>query len=264
MNAQAPLPPRLIAVAGPEGGTVNEHFGQAEGFLIYDMGSGIPALRERRHIAALAQDGEDRRETIRRILSDCQALLVARIGETPKAMMAQAGIDATGDYADRPILDALHAYVHKAATLDPAPPEDWDRPSDTAAFRIIHTMLRVADLERSLDFYTRLLGMRLIERRDHKKNQFTQAYLGYGENSPAQIELVFNWDRQAPYVQGDGFGHFAIQVNGIGALCRQLEAAGIPLPRPPRSQRHGNSIVAFITDPDGYQIELVQYPDSAL
>ena len=258
-------PTKRIAVAGPQGGTVNEHFGQADGFWIYDVGAGQSSVLEYRDIAALALEGEDRRETIRRILADCQALLVSRVGETPKAMMAEAGIDATADYADQPIEASLLAYFQKGADGPSEPEEDLDTPIDFTSFRLLHTMLRVSDMERSLDFYTRLLGMRVIEQREHKKNQFTQVYLGYGETQDqALIELVFNWNREQPYAQGEAYGHIAIAVKRIGALCKKLEAEAVPLPRPPRSQRHGNTIVAFVEDPDGYQIELVQYPDPAL
>jgi lactoylglutathione lyase len=122
-------------------------------------------------------------------------------------------------------------------------------------------MLRVSDLERSIDFYTRLLGMQVLERRDHKKNQFSQAYLGYaGGFSQMVLELVANWTREEPYAQGDAFGHIAIQVSGITALCERLAAASAPMPRPPSSQRHGSNIVAFVEDPDGHRIELVQLP----
>ena len=258
-------PTKRIAVAGPKDGVIDEHFGQADGFWIYDVGATQSSLLERREIAELALEGEDRRETIRRILSDCQALLVSRVGETPKAMMAEAGIDATADYADQPIASSLTAYFHKCTNSSNAPDEDMDTPIDFGSFRILHTMLRVSDMERSLDFYTRLLGLRVIEQREHKKNQFTQVYLGYGEESnQAQIELVFNWNREEPYAQGEAYGHIAIAVKRIGALCKKLEAEGVPLPRPPRSQRHGNTIVAFAQDPDGYQIELVQFPEPAL
>ena len=126
----------------------------------------------------------------------------------------------------------------------------------------MHTMLRVSDIERSIDFYTRLLGMRVISQREHRKNQFTQVYLGYGEGDAGiGLELVQNWGREEPYQHGDAFGHIADGGDRHHGLCRHLEAAGVPMPMPPRSQRHGNIIVAFIEDPDGYRIELVQRPD---
>ena len=135
--------------------------------------------------------------------------------------------------------------------------------NDTAigepAFRVLHTMLRVSDMDRSIDFYTRLMGMRVLEQRQHKKNQFTQTYLGYCEaDRGAVLELVFNWSSDEPIAHGAGFGHIAIGVYGITALCKRLAAEGVKMPRPPSTQRHGENIIAFIEDPDGYRIELVE------
>lgn len=129
----------------------------------------------------------------------------------------------------------------------------------TRNFRLMHAMLRVHDMERSIDFYTRLLGMTVLRQREHKKNQFSQTYIGYGaEASTMVLELVQNWNREDPYPQGEAFGHIAVEVEGITAFCEGLTAAGVPMPRPPSSQRHGDTIVAFIEDPDGYRIELVE------
>lgn len=133
-------------------------------------------------------------------------------------------------------------------------------------FRLLHAMLRVSDMERSLDFYVGRLGMRVLQQREHKKNQFTQVYVGYGdaiENpldaSSMVIELVANWTREEPYEQGSAFGHIAIAVpTGLTALCERLAAEGVPVPRPPKPQKHGENIVAFVEDPDGYRLELVQ------
>ncbi|HLN23291.1 MAG TPA: lactoylglutathione lyase [Patescibacteria group bacterium] len=129
----------------------------------------------------------------------------------------------------------------------------------TSDFRVLHTMLRVQDMERSIDFYTRLLGMRLLFRKDHLKNQFTQAYVGYGEEPEHMaIELVFNWNQEEPYEQGSAFGHVAIGVSDIFRLCDGLTAENVPMPRPPKSQKHHENVIAFIEDPDGYKIELVE------
>jgi len=261
--ATAPLTLK-IAVAGRDGSTINEHFGQADGFLIYDVDESGARLQERREIASHAQGDEDRRDTIRRMLGDCRALLVQRVGEAPKEMMAKVGVDANALYAGKPVLDSLLAYYTDHANDAPqailSEPEPEPEPlADPANFRILHTMFRVSDLERSLDFYTRLLGMKVLEQREHKKNQFSQAYLAFNDApDQAALELVMNWNRAEPYPQGEAFGHIAIGVQSIGALCRMLEAEGIPMPRPPRSQKHGSTIVAFIEDPDGYYIELVQ------
>ena len=128
-----------------------------------------------------------------------------------------------------------------------------------AGFRLAHTMLRVNDLDAALDFYIGKLGMRELQRRDHKKNQFTQVYVGYGDGFDQMVlELVFNWMQDEPYEAGQAFGHIAIEVKGIFGLCNRLKAAGIPLPREPRSQKHGNTVIAFIEDPDGHRIELFE------
>jgi len=256
MNAIAPGPAVSLRIAVAGGDAVDEHFGQADGFAIYDVGAAGPVLLERRLLADHAQDGEDRRDTIVRMLSDCQALLVARIGPVPAAKLAAAGIEATDAFAEKPSLPSLTAFWTQKNNPEPEEPLV---PADFSSFRMMHAMFRVADMERSLDFYSRLLGMQVLARREHKKNQFTQVYLGYGQGEAGMVlELVQNWSRKEAYAHGDGFGHIAIAVNGIGALCRQLEAEGVPLPRPPRSQRHGENIVAFAEDPDGYRVELVQ------
>jgi lactoylglutathione lyase len=188
------------------------------------------------------------------MLGDCAVLLVAKIGPNPQEKLARAGIEASDLHADRPVDEAV-AEIIAARTAAAA---RADTPLDAGSFRIVHTMLRVSDIDRSLTFYTDLLGMRLIERRDHKRNLFTQAYVGF--DSGAALELVFNWTQDTPYALGDSFGHIAIEVEGITALCDRLAAAGVTMPRPPRSQRHGESIVAFVEDPDGHRIELIQRP----
>lgn len=247
-----------IAVGGTIGGAVDQHFGQAADFHVYDVTAEAPAFIESRNVEALSQVGEDRRDAIVRILADCRALLVARIGVAPKEKMAGAGIDATDAFADQPIEAALKAYASGTSQVEETA-ADLSEPMDFSRFRLLHTMLRVSDMDRSVDFYTRLLGMRVVEQREHKKNQFTQVYLGYGEGDATTVlELVFNWMRDDPYKKGDAFGHIAVGVRGIGSLCRRLAAEGVVMPRPPRSQRHGDTIVAFIEDPDGYRIELVE------
>ena len=135
--------------------------------------------------------------------------------------------------------------------------------NDTAiqdpAFRVLRTMLRVSDMDRSVDFYTRLLGMRALEQRQHKKNRFTQTYLGYCEaDDGAALELVFNWSGDEPIVLGSAFGRIAIGVYGITALCAKLAKEGVKMPRPPSTRRHGENFIAFIEDPDGYRIELME------
>ncbi len=132
-------------------------------------------------------------------------------------------------------------------------------PQDSKRFRILHTMIRVRDLDRSLDFYTRLLGMSELRRKDYPGGKFTLAFVGYGgEADHTVIELTHNWDQDEPYDLGTGFGHVAIGVADIYATCERLEAEGVPIPRPPGPMKHGTTVIAFIEDPDGYKIELIE------
>jgi len=125
--------------------------------------------------------------------------------------------------------------------------------------RMLHTMLRVRDLDRSLDFYTRLLGMRLLRRKDFPTGEFTLAFVGYGDEDAATvIELTHNWPRKEPYAIGDAYGHIAIGVRDIRAACDRLAAEGVKIPRPPGPMKHGGSVIAFVEDPDGYKIELIE------
>jgi lactoylglutathione lyase len=128
-----------------------------------------------------------------------------------------------------------------------------------AGFRMLHTMLRVKDLDKSLDFYTRLLGMTLLRKKDFPGGKFTLAFVGYGDESDtAVLELTHNWDQDAPYDLGDGYGHVAIGVPDIYATCEALEKEGAKIPRPPGPMKHGTAVIAFVEDPDGYKIELIE------
>lgn len=126
--------------------------------------------------------------------------------------------------------------------------------------RIRHTMLRVRDLDASIDFYTRIFGMTLFRRRDNEGGKYSVAFVGYGdENADPAIELTYNWGQDDGYDKGDGYGHIAIGVPDIYGLCEKIEAAGMEIPRPPGPLKHGGpnaSIIAFVRDPDGYMIEL--------
>ncbi|MDM7947857.1 MAG: lactoylglutathione lyase [Oceanibaculum nanhaiense] len=135
-----------------------------------------------------------------------------------------------------------------------------DRPAvDTSGFRMLHTMIRVLDLDKSIDFYTRLLGMNLMRRTDYESGRFTLAFVGYGEEKTnTVIELTHNWDQAEPYTIGSGFGHLAIGVPDIYGTCEKLAAEGVKIPRPPGPMKHGGSVIAFIEDPDGYKIELIE------
>lgn len=125
--------------------------------------------------------------------------------------------------------------------------------------RLLHTMIRVRDLDRSIDFYTRLLGMNLIRRKDYPSGEFTLAFVGYGdEKDNSVIELTYNWPRKEAYALGDGYGHMAIGVADIYKTCDRLSKEGVKIPRPPGPMKHGGSVIAFIEDPDGYKIELIE------
>ena len=126
-------------------------------------------------------------------------------------------------------------------------------------FRFLHTMIRVLDLDASIDFYTRHLGMRLLSRKDYPSGEFTLAFVGYGdEREHTVVELTHNWGRTEPYDLGNGFGHLAIGVPDIYGTCERLAAEGVKIPRPPGPMKHGGSVIAFIEDPDGYKIELIE------
>ncbi len=130
---------------------------------------------------------------------------------------------------------------------------------DTAKFRFLHVMIRVTDLDRSIDFYTKQLGMRLLRRKDYPGGKFTLAFVGYGEEKDsAVIELTYNWEQQHPYNKGDAFGHLAIAVPDIYGTCTMLAEQGIRITRAPGAMKHGKSVIAFIEDPDGYKIELIE------
>jgi lactoylglutathione lyase len=125
--------------------------------------------------------------------------------------------------------------------------------------RLLHTMIRVRDLDRSLDFYTRLLGMNLLRKKDYPSGEFTLAFVGYGaEDTDAVIELTHNWGQKEPYQLGTGFGHLAIAVDDAYKTCEVLAAEGVKIPRPAGPMKHGGSVIAFIEDPDGYKIELIE------
>ena len=130
---------------------------------------------------------------------------------------------------------------------------------DATKFRLLHTMIRVKDLDKSLDFYTRLLGMRMLWKKDYPTGKFTLAFVGYGdEDSCAVVELTHNWGREEPYQVGTGFGHLAIGVPDVYGVCKVLEKEGVRIARAPGPMAHGGSVIAFIDDPDGYKIELIE------
>jgi len=131
--------------------------------------------------------------------------------------------------------------------------------ADADRMRLLHTMLRVRDLDASLKFYTEQLGMKLLRKRDYPSGKFTLAFVGYGDESDnTVIELTHNWDQAEPYNLGSAFGHLAVGVPDVYKTCERLAAAGVKIPRPAGPMAHGGSVIAFIEDPDGYRIELIQ------
>ena len=123
--------------------------------------------------------------------------------------------------------------------------------------RLLHTMLRVGDLDKSIAFYTEVLGMALLRRKDYPDGRFTLAFVGYGnEAENSVLELTHNWDTPS-YDLGNGYGHIAIEVNDVYMACEQIKASGGKVVREAGPMMHGASILAFVEDPDGYKIELL-------
>lgn len=122
--------------------------------------------------------------------------------------------------------------------------------------RILHAMLRVGDLDAALRFYREGLGMELLRRHDYEDARFTRAFVGYGAGQAA-IELTHNWDRSA-YAHGDAFGYLALEVDDAAALCARARAAGGTVTREAGPMKHGRNVIAFVADPDGYRIELIE------
>ena len=124
--------------------------------------------------------------------------------------------------------------------------------------RILHTMVRVGDLDRSIAFYTEVLGMKLLRRKDYPDGKFTLAFVGYGEESEgAVIELTHNWDTKS-YDIGNGFGHVALAVKNAAKACADVKARGGKVTREAGPMKHGTTVIAFVEDPDGYKIELIE------
>ncbi|MFO1418736.1 MAG: lactoylglutathione lyase [Methylotetracoccus sp.] len=123
--------------------------------------------------------------------------------------------------------------------------------------RLLHTMIRVGDLDRSLSFYTDVLGMALLRRADYPDGQFTLAYVGYGpESEQAVLELTYNWG-VGNYELGSGYGHIAIGVDDVYAAVERIRAAGGKVVREAGPMKHGTTVIAFVDDPDGYKVELI-------
>jgi lactoylglutathione lyase len=124
--------------------------------------------------------------------------------------------------------------------------------------RILHTMLRVGDMQRSIDFYTKVMGMKLLRTTDRPEQKYSLAFVGYGdERSDAVLELTYNYG-VGSYDLGTAFGHIAIAVDDAYAACEKIRAAGGNVTREPGPVKGGATVIAFVTDPDGYKIELIQ------
>lgn len=124
--------------------------------------------------------------------------------------------------------------------------------------RLLHTMIRVGDLKRSIDFYTQVLGMRLLRQKEYPGGRFTNAFVGYDDESHAAVlELTHNWDTKS-YDMGSGFGHIAVEVEDAYKACEEVRKRGGKVAREPGPMKHGTTVIAFVEDPDGYKIEFVQ------
>lgn len=124
--------------------------------------------------------------------------------------------------------------------------------------RVLHTMIRVGDLDRSIRFYTEVLGMKLLRKHDYPEGKFTLAFVGYGpESEQAVIELTYNYGVER-YEMGNAFGHIALSVDDAAAACEAIRTRGGRVVREPGPMKHGTTVIAFVEDPDGYKIELIQ------
>ena len=126
-------------------------------------------------------------------------------------------------------------------------------------YRLAHTMIRVRDLERSLDFYTRILGMQVLRQKEYPEGKFTNTFVGYGpEDTHPAIELTYNWGQEEPYDMGNGWGHVALEVPDVYAACEALQSVGANITRAPVPMKNGTRVIAFVEDPDGYKVELLE------
>ena len=124
--------------------------------------------------------------------------------------------------------------------------------------RLLHVMIRVSNLEKSIEFYTHILEMKVLRQKDYESGRFTLVFLGYGtEDNNTVLELTYNWDKHS-YDMGNAFGHLAIGVKDIYQTCAEIEKKGGVISRKPGPMKHGKTLLAFVKDPDGYLIELLQ------
>ena len=124
--------------------------------------------------------------------------------------------------------------------------------------RILHTMIRVGDLERSIDFYTKVLGMKVLRKADYPGGRFTNVFVGFDDESRAAVlELTNNWDTKS-YDLGNGYGHVAVEVDDAYKACAEVKKRGGTVTREAGPMKHGTTVIAFVEDPDGYKIELIE------
>jgi lactoylglutathione lyase len=124
--------------------------------------------------------------------------------------------------------------------------------------QLLHTMLRVGNLEESVKFYTEVLGMKLLRQKEYPDGKFTLAFVGYGDDSDHTVlELTYNWGVEK-YNLGDAYGHIAIGIDDIYTTCNEIKARGGKVSREPGPMKHGSTVIAFVEDPDGYKVELIQ------
>lgn len=129
---------------------------------------------------------------------------------------------------------------------------------EITTMRLLHTMLRVGNLEESLKFYCEVLGMQLLRRKDYPGGEFTLAFVGYGNEADTSVlELTYNWGKEK-YDLGDAYGHIALGVEDIDGTCEAIRAQGGKISREPGPMKHGSTVIAFVEDPDGYKVELIQ------
>ena len=126
-------------------------------------------------------------------------------------------------------------------------------------YRSLPTLLRVKDVEKSIEFYSSQLGMKVLRRKDFPGGKFTNVFMGYGEEDQHTVlELTYNWNQKEAYTHGSGFGHLAVAVPDIYVACERMEKEGVSIPRPPGPMKHSTTVIAFVEDPDGYKIELIE------
>ena len=129
----------------------------------------------------------------------------------------------------------------------------------SGSFRLMHAMIRVKDQDRAIDFYTRLLGMKVLRQSDNEVGKYTNTFLGYGdEDANTVLELTYNWGHEEPYELGRAYGHLAIGVPDVAAACESLAREGVRIPRPAGPVKGGTTVIAFVEDPDGRSVELIQ------